>query len=245
MNPSHIYFKNINIDQDQTFTLNFSKENKIENVIFDKDHEYAITGLEINAELPDKNILKIENVKEQNRVSGEIQEIIKKYKEPDLTLFMSHSETKTVEIPFVKKKESDLPKLKFTYFNKSTKKTEDFFRYDFMGHFKKFRFEWNQADLGLKYEIKIDPTDAQKIKKKLTLNKLTRKKICLDDSRVWNMKMNWQKNNSGKDLSRLSYLIGYLFHETKLKRLLKITGSLHDFTSTTPEIKTKFLYDLT
>ena len=111
MNPSHIYFKNINIDQDQTFTLNFSKENKIENVIFDKDHEYAITGLEINVELPDKNILKIENVKEQNRVSGEIQEIIKKYKEPDLTLFMSHSETKTVEIPFVKKKESDLPKL--------------------------------------------------------------------------------------------------------------------------------------
>ena len=34
MNPSHIYFKSINIDHDQTFTLNFSKENEIENVIF-------------------------------------------------------------------------------------------------------------------------------------------------------------------------------------------------------------------
>ena len=83
--------------------------------------------------MPDNNILKIENVKEQNRVSGEIQEIIKNYKEPDLTLFMSHSETKTVEIPFVKKKESDLPKLKFTYFNTSTNKT-DFFIYDFIRH---------------------------------------------------------------------------------------------------------------
>ena len=62
MNPSHIYFKNIDIDQDQTFTVNFSKENEIENVVFDKDHEYAITGLKINAELPDKKIIKIENV---------------------------------------------------------------------------------------------------------------------------------------------------------------------------------------
>ena len=36
---------------------------------------------------------------------------------------MSHPETKTIEIPFVKNSESDLPKIKFTYFNTSTKKT--------------------------------------------------------------------------------------------------------------------------
>ena len=115
MNTSHIYFKEIDIDQDQTFTVNFSKENEIENVVFDKDNEYAITGLKINAELPDKKILKIENVKEQNRISSEIQEIIKNYKEPDLTLFMSHPETKTVEILFVKKNESDLPKITYLF----------------------------------------------------------------------------------------------------------------------------------
>ena len=103
MNPAHIYFKEIDIDQDDTFTIHFTKENEIENVIFDKDNEYAITGLKINAELPDKKILKIEDVEEQIRVSGEIQEIIKNYKEPDLTLFMSHQETKTIKVPFVKK----------------------------------------------------------------------------------------------------------------------------------------------
>ena len=59
------------------------------------------------------------------------------------------------------------------------------------------------------------------------------------------MKMNWKKNNSGLDSSRLSFLIGYLYEEDKLKRLLKITGSSHDFTSMSPEVKTKFLYDLT
>ena len=34
MNPSYIYFKEIDVDQDQTFTVNFSKKN-----------EYAVTGL--------------------------------------------------------------------------------------------------------------------------------------------------------------------------------------------------------
>ena len=104
MNPSHIYFKEIEIDQDNTFTANFSKENEIENVILNKDSEYGITGLNINSILSDEKLLKIENVKEQNKVSLEIQELIKNYKEPDLTLFMSHPETKAIEIPFVKKK---------------------------------------------------------------------------------------------------------------------------------------------
>ena len=104
MNPSHIYFKEIEIDQDNTFTANFSKENEIENVILNKDSEYGITGLNINSILSDEKLLKIENFKERNKVSLEIQELIKNYKEPDLTLFMSHPETKTIEIPFVKKK---------------------------------------------------------------------------------------------------------------------------------------------
>ena len=181
MNRSHIYFKNIDIDQDQTFTVNFSKENEIENVIFDKDHEYAITGLKINAELPDKIILKIENVKEQNRVSGEIHKIIKNCKEPDLTLFRSHSETKR---KVIKKRESDLPRIKFTYFNTSTKKPKNFFVYDFIGHLKKNGFDWIHNDLVLRYGIKINNSDSKKIKKKLNLSKITRKKICLDESRV-------------------------------------------------------------
>ena len=53
MDLAHIYFKNLDIDQDNTFTLNFSKENEIENVIFNKDYNYAVTGLKINADLPD------------------------------------------------------------------------------------------------------------------------------------------------------------------------------------------------
>ena len=41
--------------------------------------------------------------KNKNKISEEIQELIKAYKEPDLTLTVSNTETKTIKIPFVKK----------------------------------------------------------------------------------------------------------------------------------------------
>ena len=106
---------------------------------------------------------------------------------------MSHPETKTVQISFGKKNESDLPKLKLTFFNTSIKKNEGFFMYDYIGHFEKFRLEWYQKDLKIYYGIKIDKTDNQKIEKSLTLDRLTRKKICIDEGRIWNMGSTWKK----------------------------------------------------
>ena len=135
MNPSHIYFKEIDIDQDNTFTANFAKENEIENVIFNKDSGYGILGLNINSILSDEKLLKIENVKEQTKLVLKYKNQIKE-PEPDLTLFMSHPETKAVEIPFVKKSESDLPRIKLTYNNTTTTKNEEFFMYDYIGHLK-------------------------------------------------------------------------------------------------------------
>ena len=44
MDPSYIYFKEIDIDQDKSFTADFSKENEIEEVLFNKENEYGITG---------------------------------------------------------------------------------------------------------------------------------------------------------------------------------------------------------
>ena len=104
MDLSYIYFKKIDINQDNTFTANFSKENEIQKVVFNKENEYEVTGLTINSVLPDKKILKIENIKEQEKISQEIQELVKQNKEPNLTFVISYPETKTIEIPFVKKK---------------------------------------------------------------------------------------------------------------------------------------------
>ena len=134
MDPSYIFFKEINIDQNNSFTADFSKENEIEQVLFNKENEYGVTGLTINSTLPDEKILKIENPKEQEKFTKEIQELIKNYKEPDLTFFISNPETATIRIPFQIKNESDLRKLKLTYFNTTTKKNEDFLLYGYMGH---------------------------------------------------------------------------------------------------------------
>ena len=48
MSPSHIFFKVTEIDQDNVFTANIGKENEIENVVCNKDTEYAITVYKYN-----------------------------------------------------------------------------------------------------------------------------------------------------------------------------------------------------
>ena len=124
-------------------------------------------------------------------------------------------------------------------------KNEEFFMYDYIEHLKKFRFEWIQNDLGLKYRIKIDNSDSKKIKKQFTLSRSTRKKNCLHESRIWNMKMTWKNNESALDKSRLSFLVGYLYDEKMLKSLIGITTLSNDFTSSTQEIKTSVLQRVT
>ena len=131
MHLVHIFHKELKIDKDNIFPANISQENKVENVLFNKNKEYAITGMMIKPDIVDSELVKIKNTKELDRISKEIQELLKNYEEPDLTLSISNSETKTLLIPFVKKDESDLPKTKLTYFNTSTNKNENFLVYDY------------------------------------------------------------------------------------------------------------------
>ena len=104
MDPVHIFFKVLEINQDNTFTANISQENEVENVVFNTDKEYAVTGMVIKPDITDPELVKIENTKELDKISKEIQELIKNYKDPDLTLSISNPETKTLLLPFVKKR---------------------------------------------------------------------------------------------------------------------------------------------
>ena len=122
MDPSYIYFNEIDIDQDNTFTANLSKDKEIEKVVFNKENEYGVSELNINVDLPDEKIVKLDNKKEQEKISQEIQELIKQNKEPNLTFIISHPETKRIEIPFVKKNETELPKKKLTFLIQTPKK---------------------------------------------------------------------------------------------------------------------------
>ena len=141
MDSIHIFYNELEIDKD-VFTSNISLEKNVENVIFDKNKEYTVTGMTIKREIIDSELVKIKNIKELNRISKETQEITKNYKEPDLTLSISNPEIKAVLVPFVKKSESELPRIKLTFFNTITNKNEDFFVYDYYKHLKRFGFVW-------------------------------------------------------------------------------------------------------
>ena len=54
MNPVDIYFKEIDVDQDQSFTINFAKENEIKNVLFDGQNEYSVSRMNIRPVLKDE-----------------------------------------------------------------------------------------------------------------------------------------------------------------------------------------------
>ena len=69
MNPFHIYFKEMDIDQDQTFTINFTKENEIENVLFDGQNEYGVSRMNIKPMLNNEKIIKIESKKQHKKIS--------------------------------------------------------------------------------------------------------------------------------------------------------------------------------
>ena len=45
MDPSYFYFNEIDIDQDNIFTANLSKDNEIEKVVFNKENKYGVSGL--------------------------------------------------------------------------------------------------------------------------------------------------------------------------------------------------------
>ena len=137
MDPVHTFYNELEIDKYNIFTVNISQENEVENVLFGK--KYAVTGMAIKPEIVDSELVKVKNTKELDRISKEIQEITKNYEEPNLTLSISNLETKPVSITFVKKIESDLPRIKLTFFNMTTNKNEDFSVYDYYEHFEQSR----------------------------------------------------------------------------------------------------------
>ena len=146
MDSIHVFYNELEIDKD-VFTSNISLEKNVENVIFDKNKEYTVTGMTIKPEIIDSELVKVKNIKELDRISKEIQEITKNYKEPDLTLSISNPEIKAVLVPFVKKSESELPRIKLTFFNTITNKNEDFFVYDYYKHLKRSGFVWEIKNL--------------------------------------------------------------------------------------------------
>ena len=91
-------------------------------------------------------------------------------------MYISHPETNTLQIPFDKKSETEIPRKKYTYFSTASKKTEEFLVYDYMKHLTQYGFNCENTFFGFRYFVKIV---GNKLQKRLTVFQLVRKKITL------------------------------------------------------------------
>ena len=51
MEPIHIFYIELPVNENNIFTANITEKNEVENVKFNKSLEYAVTGLSINQAL--------------------------------------------------------------------------------------------------------------------------------------------------------------------------------------------------
>ena len=75
----NLFFKEREIDQDNTFAAKVLQENEIENVIFNTNKEYAVNRMVIKSDFADSELVKIENTKKLDRIRKEEQELITSY----------------------------------------------------------------------------------------------------------------------------------------------------------------------
>ena len=76
MEPIHIFYKELSVDENNTFTADITEKNEVENVRFKKSLEYAVTWLSINQDIGSA-LVTVSDVDQQNFLSNTIQKLIK------------------------------------------------------------------------------------------------------------------------------------------------------------------------
>ena len=85
MEPIHIFYKELPVDENNIFIVDITEKNEVENVRFKKSLEYAVTGLSINQDTG-SSLVTVTDINRQNFLSNTIQNLVKERKEPDLDL---------------------------------------------------------------------------------------------------------------------------------------------------------------
>ena len=172
MEPEHMLYKKLSIDENNIFTANLAEKNEVEEVKFKKSKEYAITVLSIKQDI-DSSVVAVTDTDRQEVLSNLIQRLVKKKKDPDLHLRIYSEEAFEKIIYFKKKTESEIPPIKLTFYNATTKKQEEVKFYNYMLHLEKYGFGWEDANLEFRYSVRLS---TNKKNKKISMRKTIRKK---------------------------------------------------------------------
>ena len=125
MEPIHIFYKDLPVDESNIFTANRAEEIEKEEVRFKKSKEYAVTGLFINQDI-DSRLVAVTHADWQEAISNLIQKLLKEKKDPGIDLCIYNEEAFEKIIPFKKKRESEIPPIKLTFYNTTTKNKRKF-----------------------------------------------------------------------------------------------------------------------
>ena len=67
--------------------------------------------------------------------------------------------------------------------------------YDYYDHLERFGFTWKNDQLEFEYSVKLLPVK-KKLIKKISLGKSTRRKLCVDESRMWGINLRSNETKS-------------------------------------------------
>ena len=68
MEPKHVFLKSVDLDDENNFKIELTKNNKVEEVKIKKNYKYLLTNLTISPKIPDCSELTI-NQKNNNDVT--------------------------------------------------------------------------------------------------------------------------------------------------------------------------------
>ena len=121
MEPIHILYQELPVDENNIFIVNLIEKNKVEEVKFKKLRKYAVTALSINQDIG-TDLIAVRETDRQEVLSNLIQKLVKEIKEPYLFLRIFNEEVMEKLILFKRRSSKEVPFIKYTYYNTATKK---------------------------------------------------------------------------------------------------------------------------
>ena len=179
MEFSHIFYKEISVDEKNIFSANLAENNGDDQIKFDKSKTYSISGLPIDQDI--QSNVSLPNIEGKKALSDILRTYAQEKEKFKLDLKIYKEDWFSIAVPFQKR--TDVLINGFEYYDTTTQKQETIEFYDYYYHLKNFGFTWEHAFLELKYEITLS-TDEKPLTKNITMGKNTTFKITVDESKM-------------------------------------------------------------
>ena len=143
MEFSHVFYKEISVDEKNIFSANLAENNDVDQIKFDKSKTYSISRLSIHQDIQSNvSLLNIEGKKVRSDILKTYAQEKEKFK---LVLKVCKEDWFDITVPFQKR--TDVLINGFEYFDTITQKQETIEFYDYYYHLKIFGFTWEHASL--------------------------------------------------------------------------------------------------